>query len=65
MHPALVIKIVESIQRRVAQGDCPTEPPQSVETLEGAVLELYAQTLRLQIALDPDDCEPSAGGCFP
>lgn len=65
MHPAAVIKIVESVQRRVRQGDCPTEPPQSRESLEETVLELYAHVQRLQIALDPDDCEPSAGGCFP
>lgn len=61
MHPLLVLKVCESVQRRVRQGDCPTEPPQSRETLEEAVLELWSQTQRLRIRLDPDD-EPSAGG---
>lgn len=60
MHPLLVLKICESVQRRVRQGDCPTEPPQSLETLEEAVLELWAQTQRLRIRLDPND-EPDAG----
>jgi len=61
MHPFAVLKICESVQRRVRQGDCPTEPPQSVETLEEVVLELWKSNQRLRIQLDPDD-EPSAGG---
>lgn len=64
MHPIAVWKIVDSVRLRVNQGDCPTEPPHSRETLEEVVLELSAQVQRLQIALDPDE-EPSAGGCFP
>ena len=49
MHPVLADKIVESVRLRHSQGDCPTEPAQSVEMLEGAVLELAdrpARTLR-------------------
>jgi len=40
MHPMLLEKVIESVQKRVNQGDCPTEPPQSRESLEDAVLEL-------------------------
>lgn len=61
MHKLAVQRIVDSVQRRVAQGDCPTEPPQSRETLEEVIVELAKQRLARQIASDPDD-DPSAGG---
>ncbi len=40
MHSQAADAIVESVRRREAQGDCPTEPAQSVETLENCILEL-------------------------
>jgi hypothetical protein len=40
MHPLLLDEVIESVRRRVGQGDCPTEAPQSRETLENAVLDL-------------------------
>ena len=64
MHPFAALKIVESIQRRMRQGDCPTEPPVSREALEETVLELYRQNLALRIAADPDE-EPTAGAVEP
>lgn len=71
MHPMMLAALVESVQRRVDQGDCPTEPPQHREHLEEAVLQLARDGgkfpllfsndgLRKKIATDPDD-EPSAG----
>jgi hypothetical protein len=44
MHPQLVSNFVERIRIRSAQGDCPTEPPLSVEMLEDIVLSLAART---------------------
>lgn len=62
MHPLAVDAIVRSIQKRVAQGDCPTEPAHSVETLEEVIIELANARLRRKALSDPDD-EPSAGNC--
>lgn len=47
MHPLAVKEIVESVRLRAAQGDCPTEPAQSVEVLEQAILEMHADVTRL------------------
>lgn len=60
MHPFAVIAVVNSIQRRAAQGDCPTEPEQPREILEETVLELFRQLQRRKIMADPND-EPTAG----
>lgn len=60
MHPAAVVAICDSVSRRIAQGDCPTEPPQSRETLEEALMELWRWHQRAQVRRDPDD-EPTAG----
>ncbi len=40
MHISAVREIVASVQRRIAQGDYPTEPAQSIETLEDALVSL-------------------------
>lgn len=40
MHKLILDQVVASVRRRVEQGDCPTEPAQSVETLELAVIQL-------------------------
>lgn len=61
MHKLAVERIIDSVQRRVAQGDCPTEPPQTVETLEEVICELARARLARKIATDPDE-DPSAGG---
>lgn len=37
MHPLLTEKIIENVRRRIAQGDNPSQPPHSVETLEDAL----------------------------
>lgn len=37
MHKQLLQELVTSVRRRIAQGDCPTEPPFSREQLENAV----------------------------
>lgn len=47
MHPLAVKDIVESVRLRAAQGDCPTEPAQSVEVLEQVILELCKDVARL------------------
>lgn len=50
MHPLAAEEILASVRRRAAQGDNPTEPAQSVEILEEAILELCrapAERLRL------------------
>jgi hypothetical protein len=60
MHTLAVEAIIRSVQKRVAQGDCPTEPPQTVETLESVIIELASARLRHQIERDPDE-DPSAG----
>lgn len=60
MHRLAVEAIIRSVQKRAIQGDCPTEPAQSVETLEGVIMELANARLRRQIERDPDD-DPSAG----
>jgi hypothetical protein len=60
MHQLAVEAIIRSVQKRVAQGDCPTEPAHSIETLEEVIIELANARLRRQIERDPDD-EPSAG----
>lgn len=58
MHPLAVRAVIASVQRRHAQGDCPTV---SREALEEALLETERQRLSRTIANDPDD-EPTAGG---
>lgn len=60
MHPLAVIAVVSSVQRRVAQGDNPTEPAQPRETLEETVIALWHQIQRRKILSDPDG-EPTAG----
>jgi hypothetical protein len=40
MYAKLRETVIESVRRRVAQGDCPTEPAQHIETLEHALLDL-------------------------
>lgn len=55
MHKLAVEAIVNSVQKRVAQGDCPTEPPQSLETLEEVICALARERLMRQIRNDPDD----------
>lgn len=61
MHPLARLQIIRSVQRRVAQGDCPTEPPHSREILEEVICDLADAALLRRIDSDPDD-EPSAGG---
>lgn len=60
MHTLAVEAIIRSVQKRVAQGDCPIEPPQTIETLESVIIELANARLRRQIERDPDE-DPSAG----
>jgi hypothetical protein len=60
MHTLAVEAIIRSVQKRVAQGDCPTEPPQTIETLESVIVELANARLHRQIERDPDE-DPSAG----
>jgi hypothetical protein len=65
MHPTALVELVHSVKRRIKQGDCPTEPPQSRETLESMVESLWDSWQRdrnkLKILTDPDD-DPQAGG---
>lgn len=51
MHPTLADEIVKSVRKRISQGDCPTEPPQSIETLEGVIDELADRPRRQLRAL--------------
>ena len=64
MHNLLLVNLIHSVQKRVKQGDCPTETPQSVETLEEMVVELWDRLqrakLKLGILTDPDD-DPQIG----
>lgn len=64
MHKLAVHEIVESVKRRVAQGDRPIEPRHSYETLEEVIIELEKQRyywwMAAKIATDPDD-DPEAG----
>lgn len=43
MHPLATDKIVEQVRQRASEGDRPTIPAQSIEVLEGVVLELARQ----------------------
>lgn len=40
MHPVASDMIVKQIRQRISEGDCPTIPAQSVETLEGVIEDL-------------------------
>lgn len=40
VHIKALDAVVASVRRRVDQGDCPVEPVQGVEILEGAVVQL-------------------------
>lgn len=40
MHADLREAIIASVRRRFEQGDCPTEPAHTVETLEHVILDL-------------------------
>ena len=64
MHPTALVELAHSVKRRIRQGDCPTEPPHSRETLEEMVSELWDlwqnERTRRKIASDPDE-DPSAG----
>lgn len=64
MHPTALVELAHSVKRRIRQGDCPTEPPQSRETLEEMVSDLWdlwqRERMARKILTDPDD-EPSAG----
>jgi hypothetical protein len=40
MHADLRNAVIASVRRRVEQGDCPTEPAHTVETLENVILDL-------------------------
>lgn len=44
MHPAMLDVVIRRCRERYAAGDCPCDPPFSVEQLEDAVIEL-ADTL--------------------
>lgn len=48
MHTLAAGRIVGSVQKRLAQGDCPTEPPFDRETLEEALLEVHRLFVREQ-----------------
>ena len=54
MHKLLVEKMVESVRRRVAQGDCPIEPAYSVEILEHCIVELAADPVEPKVSSDVD-----------
>jgi hypothetical protein len=41
MHTLAAGAIVGSVKKRIAQGDCPTEPPFDRETLEDALMEVH------------------------
>jgi hypothetical protein len=51
MHPKLTENLIASVKRRVAQGDCPTEPALALETLEDLVLTQAARITALIEAL--------------
>lgn len=40
MHPRLTDIVVEKVQQRHSEGDCPVTPAYDVETLEFALLDL-------------------------
>ncbi len=40
MHPLMLKSIVDTCRTRIADGDCPTQPPCAVEHLEEAIVEL-------------------------
>ena len=65
MHLSALKAVLESVRRRVAQGDCPTEPPQSVETLEDALLSLEKREAQRRKILSAPDDEPTAGDMEP
>lgn len=37
--------VIASVRRRASQGDCPTEPAHSIETLENVILDLAGATI--------------------
>jgi len=41
MHTLAAGRIVGSVKKRIAQGDCPTEKAFDVETLEEALVEVH------------------------
>lgn len=44
MLKALRDVVIARVQQRVSEGDCPTIPAESVETLENVILDLIAET---------------------
>jgi hypothetical protein len=47
MHKLLLAEIVEMVRQRYSEGDCPTVPRPSGETLEDAILDLAAEVDKL------------------
>lgn len=76
MHKALLRQVILVCQQREREGDRPTVPALSVETLEDAVVELakYLPSIELKfsnnwlrnkISSDPEADEPQAGRELP
>lgn len=49
VHPLATKELVASVRLRISQGDCPTEPPLSRETLEGLVDSIAPRRLKLLV----------------
>lgn len=48
MHELLLAEVVKTVRQRYEEGDCPTAPRPSGETLEDAILDLDTEVKRLQ-----------------
>ena len=51
MHALMLKVIVDRCHARIAQGDCPTEPPFPIEQLEEAIAALQARVEAAEGAL--------------
>lgn len=55
MHKAILDLTVAKARKRFSEGDCPSEPPDSVEHLEDAVIDLADQVANLKkIFVNPE-----------
>jgi hypothetical protein len=52
MNLLAALLIADSVRTRIEQGDCPTEPPQTRETLEDVVCELQRALARDAVAVE-------------